>query len=243
MPRPAGLWLFRASGGLLPLDVTLPLARGGWLLVASLIATAWMWWRGALARWWVLPAVVAAGCAAHVATFSSHRFAVPFLPVIFVMVAGPLASATRSAWQWASRGHLRQGVLFAIVLLTIAFQWTDGPREIALRAAALDASIIRNVVDPESGRLLRFVPAAVGARVAVVLADECLPKGPYQLLVTAKRGAASTGRDTAVARVTVAMADGSARCGYPARCRSTVPPPSWSKRSASPTSTSTSSCS
>jgi hypothetical protein len=37
VPRPAGLWLFRATGGLLPLDVTLPLARGGWPLVASLI--------------------------------------------------------------------------------------------------------------------------------------------------------------------------------------------------------------
>lgn len=89
VPRPAGLWLYRATRGFIPLEASLPLARGGWLGLAGLVAVGFLARARTLTQWWLLPAIVAAVCAAHVVTLSSHRFAIPVLPVVFVLAAGP----------------------------------------------------------------------------------------------------------------------------------------------------------
>ena len=96
MPRPTAVWLWRATTGLVPLEFFAAIARGGWLL-AVFVASLWMLGRQGLRDWWALPAAVLMLMAVHVATLSSHRFAVPILPVVFVLVSGPLRAAVRAA--------------------------------------------------------------------------------------------------------------------------------------------------
>jgi 4-amino-4-deoxy-L-arabinose transferase-like glycosyltransferase len=91
VPRPAAVWLWRATTGLVPYEVFGMLARGGWLL--ALFAAAWlMLGREGGRRWWGIPVVVLLLMTVHLITLSSHRFAVPALPLIFVLVSGPLAA-------------------------------------------------------------------------------------------------------------------------------------------------------
>lgn len=212
VPRPTGLWLLRASGGAIPLELSLPMARGGWLLIAFLLSIVWLVRVKAMRQWWVLPACVVAGCAAHVVTLSSHRFAVPFLPVVFVVIAGPVAGIVEAALHWTTSRRTRLGVLLAMVVLAVAAQWNGGPSEIAFHAAELDAMNAENVLDPESGRLVRYAPAAAGARQAMVLADEFLPAGRFQLLITARQNGPDLSVNTAVAHVTLTTLQGTAAC-------------------------------
>jgi len=212
VPRPAGLWLLRASGGAIPLELSLPMARGGWLLIAFLGSVVWLVHVKAMRRWWVLPACVAAGCAAHVITLSSHRFAVPFLPVVFVVIAGPVAAIAAAGWRWTTSRRTRLGAAIVLVSLAIAAQWNGGPSELVFRAAELDAMNVENVQDPESGRMVRYAPAAAGNRQVMVLADEFLPACDFQLLVTARRSGPALSLDTAVAHVTLTTLDGTTAC-------------------------------
>ncbi len=212
VPRPTPLWLARASAGTIPLDLSLPMARGGWLLIAVVGAVAWLHRANALRRWWVLPACVAAGCATHMATLSSHRFAVPFLPVVFVIIAGPAAAAMAAAWHWTTSRRTRLGATAVLTLAGVAGQWSAGPSEFVFRAADLDATNPENVLDPESGRMGRYAPAAGEVRPAMVLADEFLPAGRFQILVTARRRGAVLDQNAAVARVTVTTLEGNTAC-------------------------------
>ena len=212
VPRPTGLWLVRASGGAIPLELFLPLARGGWLLIAFSLSVVWLVRVKAMRRWWVLPAGVAAGCAAHVVTLSSHRFAVPFLPVVFVLIAGPVANIAEAAWHWTTSRRTRLSVMLALAFVAIAAQWNGGPSEIAFHASELDALNAENVRDSESGHVVRYAPAAAGARQAMVLADEFLPAGRFQLLITARRNGPALSLNTAVAHVALTTLDGTAAC-------------------------------
>ncbi len=213
VPRPSGLWFYRASGGLVPLDVSLPLARGGWLLLAGLLGVAHLRRSGRWREWWLVPAVVAAVCAAHVATLSSHRFAVPILPLVFVLIAGPLTAGAARLGGWLSRATWRQAGAAAVALLAVALQWLGAPPPaVAFEAASLDGLNGVNVVDPTSGRRLRIVGAIDGTRSALILSDEYLAAGRYQVLLTAGRGNAPVGLDTAVARVTVTDGSGAVAC-------------------------------
>ena len=92
VPRPVAVWLWRGTTGIVPLEVFAAFARGGWLLVVFL-ASLWMLGRGGFRRWWSLPVTVLTLMAVHIAVLSSHRFAVPVLPIVFVLVSGPLAAA------------------------------------------------------------------------------------------------------------------------------------------------------
>src|SRR5262245_29225895 len=89
VPRPIAVWLWRATTGLVPLELIAAVARGGWLLVLF-VASLWMLGREGLRRWWSLPVAVLTLMAVHIAVLSSHRFAVPVLPIVFVLASGPL---------------------------------------------------------------------------------------------------------------------------------------------------------
>ena len=188
------------------------MARGGWLLIAFLGSVVWLVHVKAMRRWWVLPACVAAGCAAHVITLSSHRFAVPFLPVVFVVIAGPVAAIAAAGWRWTTSRRTRLGAAIVLVSLAIAAQWNGSPSELVFRAAELDAMNAENVQDPDSGKMVRYAPAAAGNRQVMVLADEFLPAGDFQLLVTARRSGPDLSADTAVAHVTLTTLDGTTAC-------------------------------
>lgn len=213
VPRPAGLWWYRATGGLVPLAVSLPLARGGWLLCAALFAVASLVATGRWVQWWLLPAVVGAVCAAHAVTLSSHRFAVPTLPVVFVLIAGPLTAGARAAAGCCGRAVWRGAAAATVATLAVLFQWWGAPPPaIAFAATALDAMNATTVTDAAFGRTVRVVRAAEARRSGLVLADEYLAAGRYQLRVTATRGGPEATVDTPVARVTVMDGDGGIRC-------------------------------
>src|SRR4029450_1408220 len=90
VPRPAAVWLARASGGLGPLEIILPAARGGWLLLALIVACVTLR-RNQWQELWLLPAIIAALMAVHLATISSHRFAAPILPLALSLTPGATA--------------------------------------------------------------------------------------------------------------------------------------------------------
>lgn len=213
VPRPAALWIYRASGGLVPLDVSLPLARGGWLLGAFALAVAVLLHSSAWQRWWIAPAVVSAVWAAHVVTLSSHRFAVPVLPVVFVLAAGPLSAGASLLAGWLSRAPWRMAGALTVSVMTVAFQWlAAAPPALAFAATDLDAMNATRVVDAATGLPRRLVAATDGPRPAMILSDEYLAAGRYQVQITAARGPDALDSDLAVARVSVSDAAGHVRC-------------------------------
>lgn len=212
VPRPAGLWLYRATGGMIPLDVSLPLARGGWVLLACLGGLVAFMRGGAWRQWWIVPAVIGAVWTAHVLTLSSHRFAVPILPLAFVFAAGPVSAAAAGAARWLSQAPWRVAGAIAVSVLAVAFQWlVPAPPAVAFAAADLDAMNAVNVV-AVSGQRLRTAPAADGVRAAMILSDEYFARGRYQVRLTAARSDAALAPDLPVARVTVMSGDGTVRC-------------------------------
>ncbi len=212
VPRAAPLRIHRASFGLLPMDVVGVAARGGWLLLAFVIGTAWLFYRGAVRGWWILPASVAAICAAHALTLASHRFAVPMLPVVFVIAAGPVAAGLHSSLRWLLASPRRLHATAGVLVVAITAQWGPWPAEMAFRAAEVEALNAVNARDTVLGETVRFVAAADGARTAMVLADEYLPSGPFRLLLTMRRGSGAIDQNLAVARVVVTDLEGSVVC-------------------------------
>jgi 4-amino-4-deoxy-L-arabinose transferase-like glycosyltransferase len=212
VPRPAALWLHRASFGLVPLEYLLPVARGGWLLAAFAVASTLLWRRGLLARWWILPASVAAACVAHALTLSSHRFAVPLLPVILVLAAGPMAWLVERSWAWITATPLRSGAGCALALAVLAAQRGPWPYEIVRDAADTDAMNAEHRTDALTGRRLRVVTASAGSRPAMIVGDLYLPAGALQLLLTMSRGGADVDSAASVARATITAVDGRVAC-------------------------------
>jgi hypothetical protein len=96
VPRPAAVWVWRATTGRVPLAWIEPWARGGVLLLTVLIALA-LWTRAEWRCWWVFPAVLAAVMVMYIITLSSFRFSVPSLPVAYILASGPVASLARRA--------------------------------------------------------------------------------------------------------------------------------------------------
>lgn len=213
VPRAAPLWIHRATGGLVPVDVSLPLARGGWLWLAFAVAVAALLRSGTWRHWWIGPAVVGAVWAAHVVTLSSHRFAVPVLPVVFVLVAGPLSNGASTLAGWLSRAPWRVAGALTMTALAVAFQWLAAPPPVlAFAAADLDAMNAVNSVDAVSGARRRLAPVIDGPRPAMILGDEYMAAGRYQVQITAARGPQPLAPDQPVARVAVSDAAGRIRC-------------------------------
>jgi hypothetical protein len=203
-PRPGAVWLARAAGGLVPLDVILPAVRGGWLLVAFLAACLAFQKR----QWqtvWLLPATVATLMAVHLVTISSHRFAVPILPVVSVVIAGVIAHAvTRFPRATAVVGV----VAFAV---GSAMQMKEWPVVYRLQSTELDGVNGENRDDPD-GRPVRFSDAARGRRVALALYDEYLPSGSVLLRLRIRRGGADLPASLPVAHVRLFLLDGASPC-------------------------------
>jgi len=213
VPRPAALWIYRASAGVVPLEALLPLARGGWLLIGFVVGLVFLSRRGLLATWWIVPAVPLALLFAHVITLSSHRFAVPILPLVFVTISGPLIAAFHRVLAWTKSAWWRTAALTAAVALGIALQWVPVPVRVRYQAADSDAMNEINRVDPVLQRTVRFVGADGGRRAAMILADEYWPAGNVRLTIRARRGAAhASGSDMAVARATIVALDGKVAC-------------------------------
>ena len=212
VPRPAAWWLYRGSRGLIPLEAALPLARGGWLLVGFVLGTIMLWRRGLLAEWWVLPAIVLAVLFAHVATLSSHRFAVPILPIVFIIVCGPVGWSLQLVGKWVLQSWRRIAGAGVIAAVLVALQWAPSRGEVRYRATELDMFDEIDRHDPLAGRTVRFVDVARGRRAAMILGDEHMPAGELRWTISARRGDGSARPDTPVAHVRLLTLDGIVAC-------------------------------
>lgn len=206
VPRPAALWLSRATFGALPLAWTLPLARGGWILIGVIAALA-LWPRGRWRDWWIVPAAIAGVMLVHVITLASHRFAVPILPLALAIVAGPLAWMARGVW---SRPALR--VAAGLVLVAgLGAQCLPPRLSYHLRAVDVDGDGAPPMLDAAIGEIVRDAPIAPGPRTVTLVTDEFLPAGAWDIGV-GLRGLTAVTDDAIAARVRVFLPDGTQPC-------------------------------
>jgi 4-amino-4-deoxy-L-arabinose transferase-like glycosyltransferase len=184
-PHAPAVWLWRASTGVVPLTFIEAAVRGGWLLVACLAALVML--RGdARRRWWFLPATVGAILAVHVVTLGSFRFAVPLLPVLYALAAGPVAAAVR-ACGLAVQSRAVAVPVAAVVALSVAAQFREWPLQVRYDAAELDGVSARNETSRATGDLVRAAEARHGVRPIVLLPDAYLPRGGVTVTVHARR--------------------------------------------------------
>ena len=210
VPRPAAVWAWRATTGVVPLSFFTAIARGGWLLALFAIALIMLGHEG-LRRWWILPAVVLMLMAIHIASLSSHRFAVPVLPVVFVLVSGPLAAAARGITA-ALRAPAVAIALAVLAVIVIAMQFQYWPLEVRYQAADLDGLDADNLVDAISTRQTRFADARRGTRPVGLLPDEYLPAGALTTELTVRRTAAAPTPSAPAARIALVELDGRVAC-------------------------------
>lgn len=210
VPRPTAVWLWRATTGLVPLEFFGAFARGGWLL-GLFVVSLWMLGGAGIRTWWALPAIVLMLMAIHVAVLSSHRFAVPILPVVFVLVSGPLAvAATRLVPILRSRAVLAALGLFAAVV--VAMQYQAWPLRVHYAAVELDGLEADNRVDEMSGQPVRAADARRGLRPVVLLTDEALPRGPLSIQVRMRRTSEPAAASLPAARMALTELDGRVAC-------------------------------
>ncbi len=210
VPRPAAVWLWRTTTGLVPLEVFGAIARGGWLLALFLVSL-WTLGREGLRQWWALPVVVIAIMAVHIAVVSSHRFAVPILPVVFVLVSGPLAALARKLAPLL-RAPVVVGAVALLVIIVIAMQYQAWPLRIDRQAVDLDGINADNIIDPVTGMRVRAADAKRGVRPVVLLPDEYLPGGLLRVEVGLRRSSAAAAPETPVARIALVQVDDHVAC-------------------------------
>jgi hypothetical protein len=209
VPQPAAIWVWRATTGIVPLSAITPIVSGGWLLAACVVAL-WCLGRDGLRLWWMLPVSVGAILAVHVITLASFRFAVPVLPVLYVLASGPIAGLCRAVLPLLRRPAVAIAAS-VIVALAVAAQFRSWPLQAAYDAADLDGAAAGNAVDSVSGSLVRVADARRGERPVILLADTYLPRGPLTLNVRMRTTSAVDG-SVAVARVAFLHLNGEAAC-------------------------------
>jgi 4-amino-4-deoxy-L-arabinose transferase-like glycosyltransferase len=210
VPHPASVWIWRATTGVVPLPVIDPLVRGGWLLLLCLWSLAILG-RVGVARWWVLPATCAAILAVHVVTLASYRFAVPLLPIFYVLASVPLACFAR----WAApslRTPMVAAAMAAVLMVAVAAQTQAWPLTVRYEAASLDGLAAANAFDTVAGGTVRVADAARGERPVALLADTYLPRGTARLAVRLRAAITAVEGATPVARITLVPLQGPPAC-------------------------------
>ena len=210
VPRPAAVWVWRATTGLVPLAWIEPWARGGALLLTVLIALA-LWTRAEWRCWWVFPAVLAAVMVVFVITLSSFRFSVPSLPVAYIIASGPVASLARRTKSALSAPAVMLPVTL-VLTIAIRMQFQSWPLTISLDAADLDGVNAANTIDPVSQRPARIADARRGVRPVALLPDEYLPAGRMVVTMRARSVTPAVSAQTPVARIVVFQLDGRQAC-------------------------------
>jgi 4-amino-4-deoxy-L-arabinose transferase-like glycosyltransferase len=208
-PHPPAVWIWRASTGILPLPSLESVVRGGWLLLASVAALVLLG-RYGWQRWWAVPASVGAILAVHLITLGSFRFAVPLLPILYVLASGPL-DALRRALLPAVRVPLVAASCAVILMLAVLAQFRSWPLDLTFEAADLDGLGAGNAIDDVSGAPVRVGDAQRGVRPIALLPDTYLPRGPVTVSVELQQTTATAG-DRAVARVAMLHLDGTPAC-------------------------------
>lgn len=204
VPRVGSLILTRLSFNLLPIGWSHLLARGGILFLLFVIGTALIAARKRYRPLWFAPVLVGLLLALHLVYFSSHRSAVPVLPVIFLAASLGPAVGLRVLLRAFDKRILASGATVLLATSVLA-----GFRELrgswTIEAEDLDGMQIADVVDPSAlnGRA-RLATAAEGRRLAAFLTEEYFPRGRFQVKVrmrtspgTVKRPLPDTSLETA----------------------------------------------
>jgi hypothetical protein len=207
VPRPAAIVAARAVGGTVPLQQLLPWARGGLLLIVLAVALA-LWSRARWRVWWFAPAVILAFMAVHMITVSSYRFAVPVLPLVFAIVAGPVSAAAAAVWR--HRGA--RTVAMCVVLFVVAMQFGRWPLVYRLTAYEFDGFSASHMVDAGTGESVRVADVAAGRRAVLLLVDEYLPEGRLDVEVAVRTTGTAPDPATDLFRIMVATFDGRTAC-------------------------------
>jgi hypothetical protein len=215
VPRPSAVWLWRATTGLVPHEVFGALARGGWLLAFFLVSLA-MLGRTGLARWWGIPAVVVALMTVHIITLSSHRFAVPGLPLVFVLISGPIASIFEQL-----RVLLRSRVVVAasalLITIVTAMQFQTWPLRMRMKTADLDGLLAENTGDDVAGHVVRTADAARGVRPVALLSDQFFARGTIRVSFGARRLSDSPNMAAPAVQISLVTLKGDAVCATEVR--------------------------
>jgi 4-amino-4-deoxy-L-arabinose transferase-like glycosyltransferase len=210
VPRPAALWLWRATTGLVPFEFFGALARGGWLLGLFLIAI-WRLGPEGRAQWWGVPGVVVLLMVVHIITLSSHRFAVPGLPLVFTIVSGPLAVLV-SHLRLAFRSRAVVGACALLAAIAVAMQFQSWPLQMRMHAADLDGLLADNVVDSVARRTVRSADAARGVRPVALLTDHFFGRGTIRVTLGARRIAEPPAEGAPAVRVALLNLNGNTVC-------------------------------
>lgn len=207
--RPSSVWIARATGGALPLEAILPLARGGWLLllfIASLATFPRAKWQ----TWWILPGAVMAIMAVHLATISSYRFAIPTLPVVFAFGSSLIARLVNAAIRGVPSTWVGSTVAIGVLATTLLMQQGMWPISYSLQAAGLDG--ITAVDDRSTNQGVRFAGVEAGPRAVVILTDQYLPEGRFTLSVEMRVYPEHAAAGAPAARVRMFTLDGQSVC-------------------------------
>jgi hypothetical protein len=210
VPHPPAVWIWRATTGVVPLALIEPIAGGGWLLVIVAIGLFTPGQRS-LAMWWLLPASVGVILAVHVLSLASYRFAIPLLPILYVLASGPLAQLARSIAH-ALRTPAIAAAAAVIALASVAAQFQSWPLDARYRAAALDGLAASNELDDVSGSMARVGAAEGRERPIALLPDTYLPRGQVRVTARLRRTSPGAPDSTPVARVALVPLYGRGPC-------------------------------
>jgi hypothetical protein len=181
VPRASALLMARLTFGTVSLVVCEALARSAasvFALGGAVVILA----TGRLRReLWVLPAVIGATLGLHIVSISSHRFAIPVLPVIFLLAGIALAIGAH----WLLR-RVPAPMLWAALFVFTVWAGVAAACHPSVHASVegedLDGNLADDVVDEgaSNGRA-RYADAARGQRGMAIMTDEFLPKGRFRL--------------------------------------------------------------
>jgi hypothetical protein len=98
------------------------------------------------------------------------------------------------------KSHTRRALCILVIVVMVSMQRIEWPVRYSVAAAQTDALNTGNAVDADAG-LLRIADAAHGRRAVMLLSDEALPRGTFDVVIRMKSAAESTGEPIAHAWV------------------------------------------
>ena len=176
MPTAAELWLSRVFLNSLPLDLMQTIARSGVPLL-SFIGMGLVLYRPVLRKkLWLFPATIGMLLSIHLVLISSHRFAFPVFPYIFLFAAVAFVwivqRMARQAGQYTRIG-LGFGCAWAIVVLCV-----NPPSHFQIEAEELEGSPLSVLSDLQANNGHARFHAQTGQRQLLgLLPQELLPAG------------------------------------------------------------------
>lgn len=180
MPSAAPILLSRVFLGALPLDLLQTIARGVVPLLGFLGMGLVLSRRELRKRLWVFPATIGVLLSVHLVLISSHRFALPVYPYIFLFAAVGLAWIGRRIRRYAGRYvpmALGCGCIWLVGALLV-----NSPSHFHVEAEDLEGSPLTVVDDPRAHNgVSRFHAPSRTRHLLGLLPQELFPAGFFDM--------------------------------------------------------------